>query len=102
MVQVEKYALTDDTKFGKIAASNAPTKWSKSTCGYCGVGCGLYVGSKDGKVIATKGDPAHPVSRGTLCPKGLSQHQMVQSDNRFETISSCDSRSIVASKTRRI
>ena len=83
-IQVEKYALTDDAKFGKVAAFTAPTKWFKSTCGYCGVGCGLYVGTKDGKVVATKGDPAHPVSRGTLCPKGLSQHHMVQSENRFE------------------
>ena len=48
------------------------------------MGCGLYVGTKDGKVVATKGDPANPESRGTLCPKGLSQHHMVQSENRFE------------------
>ncbi len=84
-IQVKKYALIDDAKFGKVAAFTAPSKWVKSTCGYCGVGCGLYVGTKDGKVVATKGDPTHPVSRGTLCPKGLSQHHMVQSENRFES-----------------
>ena len=84
-IQNEKYALVDDEKFGKVAASNAPTKWVKSTCGYCGVGCGLYIGTKEGKPVLVKGDPAHPVSRGTLCPKGLSQHKMVQSTNRLST-----------------
>ena len=84
-IQNEKYALVDDAKFGKVSAQNAPSKWVKSTCGYCGVGCGLYIGIKEGKPVATKGDPAHPVSRGTLCPKGLSQHKMVQSTNRLST-----------------
>jgi len=84
-IKVGKYALVDDDKFGKVSAQNAPSKWVKSTCGYCGVGCGLYVGIKDGKPVSTKGDPAHPVSRGTLCPKGLSQHKMVQSSNRLST-----------------
>ena len=82
-IKVEKYSLTDDKTFGKIAKEKAATKWSKSTCGYCGVGCGLYIGTKEGKAVSTKGDPSHPVSRGTLCPKGLSQHHMVQSSNRF-------------------
>ena len=50
-----------------------------------GVGCGLYIGVKDGKPVYTKGDPAHPVNKGTLCPKGLSEHEMVQSENRFTT-----------------
>ena len=82
-IQNEKYSLVDDATFGKVACENAPTQWSKSTCGYCGVGCGLYVGTKEGIPVNVKGDPAHPVSRGTLCPKGLSQHKMVQSSNRL-------------------
>ena len=82
-IKNEKYALTDDKKFGKVALKNAPDKWVRSTCGYCGVGCGLYIGVKDGKPVYTKGDPAHPVNKGTLCPKGLSEHEMVQSDNRY-------------------
>ena len=82
-IKNEKYALTDDKKFGKVALKNAPDNWVRSTCGYCGVGCGLYIGVKDGKPVYTKGDPAHPVNKGTLCPKGLSEHEMVQSDNRY-------------------
>ena len=79
----EKYALQDDNTFGKVAQEKAPDKWVRSTCGYCGVGCGLYIGVKNGLPTYTKGDPAHPVNKGTLCPKGLSEHEMVQSSNRF-------------------
>ena len=78
-----KYALRDDQTFGKVSQEKAPEKWIRSTCGYCGVGCGLYIGVKNGKPTYTKGDPAHPVNMGTLCPKGLSEHEMVQSSNRF-------------------
>ena len=84
-IKNEKYALSDDKTFGKVAMQKAPTSWVRSTCGYCGVGCGLYIGVKDGKPVYTKGDPKHPVNQGTLCPKGLSEHEMVQSENRFTT-----------------
>lgn len=81
----EKYALTNDKIFGKVALEKAPTSWVRSTCGYCGVGCGLYIGVKDGKTVYTKGDPKHPVNQGTLCPKGLSEHEIVNSINRYTT-----------------
>jgi len=81
-IKNDKYALVDDEIFGKVAKAKKPDKWVRSTCGYCGVGCGLYIGVKDGEPVYTKGDPAHPVSKGTLCPKGLSEHEMVRADNR--------------------
>jgi assimilatory nitrate reductase catalytic subunit len=81
-IKEEKYSYKKDKTFGTIAASNAPNKWVRSTCGYCGVGCGLYIGVKDGKPVRTKGDPTHPVNLGTLCPKGLTEHEMVTSSNR--------------------
>jgi assimilatory nitrate reductase catalytic subunit len=82
-IKNDKYALVDDKVFGKVAKQKAPDKWVRSTCGYCGVGCGLYIGVKDGIPTYTKGDPAHPVNMGTLCPKGLSEHEMVRSVNRY-------------------
>jgi len=82
-IKEEKYSYTKDMKFGIVAKNNAPDKWVRSTCGYCGVGCGLYIGVKDGKAVRTKGDPSHPVSKGTLCPKGIMEHQMVHSPNRI-------------------
>ena len=84
-IKEDKYSYTKDMEFGTIASHNAPDKWVRSTCGYCGVGCGLYIGVKDGKPVRTKGDPAHPVSKGTLCPKGLTEHEMVISSNRISS-----------------
>lgn len=48
-------------------------KYAKETpaiCCWCGCGCGLIVHSRDGVVIGVQGDPDHPISEGTLCPKG--------------------------------
>jgi len=84
-IKEEKYALIDDPIFGKVAKDKAPDKWVRSTCGYCGVGCGMYIGVKNGKAVYSKGDPLHSVNFGTLCPKGLSEHKMVYSDNRVTT-----------------
>ena len=82
-IKEEKYRLSDDPVFGRISDEKKPDKWVFSTCGYCGVGCGLYIGVKDGKAVYTKGNPKHDVNMGTLCPKGLSEHQMINADNRI-------------------
>jgi formate dehydrogenase major subunit len=42
----------------------------QSVCPYCAVGCGQLVYVKDGEVQHIEGDPASPISRGRLCPKG--------------------------------
>ena len=84
-IKIDKYKKADDRKFGKISKFKIPDEWVRSTCGYCGVGCGLYIGVKDGRPVYTKGDPSHPVSKGTLCPKGLTEHEMVDSNNRVTT-----------------
>jgi nitrate reductase NapA len=44
--------------------------WRKTPCRFCGVGCGLLVGVKDGRAVAVKGDPQSPVNRGLCCVKG--------------------------------
>ena len=52
-------------------------KTIKSTCSYCGVGCGLII-KKDAKnKVLVEGDPDHPVSRGMLCSKGRNLHYVV-------------------------
>ena len=84
-IKEDKYALVDDPIFGKVAKTKAPDRWVRSTCGYCGVGCGMYIGVKNGEAVYSKGDPLHPVNMGTLCPKGLSEHKMVRADNRIST-----------------
>lgn len=44
-------------------------RWVKGVCRYCGTGCGVMVGVKDGKAVAIKGDPNNH-NRGFLCLKG--------------------------------
>ena len=44
--------------------------WRKAPCRFCGVGCGLLIGVKDGKAQAVKGDPDSSVNRGLCCVKG--------------------------------
>jgi formate dehydrogenase major subunit len=53
-----------------------------SICPYCAVGCGQKVYVKDEKVVQIEGDPASPVSRGRLCPKGSATEQLVNSPKR--------------------
>src|ERR1700759_4133090 len=45
-------------------------KWSKAPCRFCGTGCGVMVGVKDGRVVATHGDTLAEVNRGLNCIKG--------------------------------
>jgi len=54
----------------------------QSICPYCAVGCGQLVYVKDGEVTHIEGDPASPVSRGRLCPKGQASKSYVQSPLR--------------------
>ncbi len=54
----------------------------ESVCPYCAVGCGQLVYVKDGEVIQIEGDPASPISRGRLCPKGAASKQLVTSPLR--------------------
>jgi formate dehydrogenase major subunit len=54
----------------------------QSVCPYCAVGCGQLVYVKDGKISQIEGDPASPISRGRLCPKGSASRGLVTSPLR--------------------
>ena len=47
---------------------------TKSTCPYCGVGCGVIIESTDTEITGVRGDPNHPANWGRLCSKGQSLH----------------------------
>lgn len=51
-----------------------PLKETKSTCPYCGVGCGVVIQSAGEQVIGVRGDPDHPANFGRLCTKGSTLH----------------------------
>ena len=53
-----------------------------SICPYCAVGCGQLVYVKEGEITHIEGDPASPISRGRLCPKGQASRSYVQSPLR--------------------
>src|SRR5438067_12650122 len=57
-----------------------------SVCPYCAVGCGLNVYVKDGKVIDIEGNPASPINRGTLCPKGSATFQYTVNPDRLTQV----------------
>lgn len=46
----------------------------KTTCSYCGVGCGIIVTNDATNGVTVKGDKDHPVNRGMLCSKGMNLH----------------------------
>lgn len=52
------------------AAAESGITWGKAPCRFCGTGCGVLVGVKGGRIVATKGDPQAPVNRGLNCIKG--------------------------------
>jgi len=55
----------------------------RSHCRICHGGCGVWVHVKDGRVIRIEGDPQSPISRGTLCPKGIASVQLAYHPNRL-------------------
>jgi anaerobic selenocysteine-containing dehydrogenase len=77
-----EYTYQKDPRFGHISSTRVADKWVKTTCGYCSVGCGMLVGTKDGKAVSVRGNPDHPVNVGKLCPKGLSEHHILDSPGR--------------------
>jgi len=57
--------------------------WVKSVCRYCGTGCGVLIGVKQGKVVAVKGDPKNEVNKGLLCAKGYYLPQILIAKDRL-------------------
>jgi assimilatory nitrate reductase catalytic subunit len=49
-------------------------KETRSTCPYCGVGCGVIIQSQGEQITGVRGDPDHPANFGRLCSKGSSLH----------------------------
>ena len=56
------------------AASALPTLETRSTCPYCGVGCGVIIEARGAQITGVRGDPDHPANFGRLCTKGSTLH----------------------------
>ena len=59
---------------------------ARSVCPYCAVGCAQKVYVTDEKVVQVEGDPASPISRGRLCPKGSATTQLVTGPHREQKV----------------
>ena len=51
-----------------------PLTQTRSTCCYCGTGCGVIVHSANEKIVNVEGDAQHPANFGKLCTKGNNLH----------------------------
>lgn len=58
-------------------------RWDKSACRFCGTGCGIMVATKNGKIVAVKGDPLAPVNRGLNCIKGYFNAKIMYGEDRI-------------------
>ena len=56
---------------------------TRSTCPYCGVGCGVLATRQPDGSVAIKGDPEHPANFGKLCSKGLALGETFGAEQRL-------------------
>jgi nitrate reductase NapA len=72
-----------ETARAAAAEAEAGWQWDKSVCRFCGTGCGIMVATKDGRIVATKGDPDAPVNRGLNCIKGYFNGKILYGEDRL-------------------
>jgi len=58
-------------------------KTVKTTCPYCGVGCGVLASLDEEGVVSIEGDPDHPANYGRLCSKGMALGETIRLQNRL-------------------
>jgi formate dehydrogenase major subunit len=73
-------------KTRELLPKNFGAKVARSVCPYCAVGCGQLAFHKDGKLISIEGDPASPISRGRLCPKGADSFELITHAGRAKKV----------------
>ena len=68
----------------QVAEPGDPSlKWSKAPCRFCGTGCGVTVGVKDNRVMATHGDVQAEVNKGLNCVKGYFLSKIMYGEDRL-------------------
>lgn len=77
-------AMSQKTR--ELAPKNQGAEVARSVCPYCGVGCGQLVFHREGKLLSIEGDPASPISRGRLCPKGAASYELLTHPERLTRV----------------
>jgi len=62
-----------------------PAEEVKTICPYCGVGCSIYLGVRDNRIVSVRGDSEGPANRGSLCVKGRWGYDFVNHPERLRT-----------------
>ncbi len=65
-----------------VVERGQPTSWTRTTCAYCGTGCEMEVGVRDGEVIVARPVKDAPVNKGHLCVKGRYAHRFAHAKDR--------------------
>jgi len=66
-----------------LAKGKDDIRWDKAACRFCGTGCSVLIGTRDGKVVATQGDPDAPVNKGLNCIKGYFLSKIMYGKDRL-------------------
>ena len=66
-----------------LAQTDKSIRWDKAPCRFCGTGCGVMVGVRKNKVVATQGDPEAPVNKGLNCIKGYFLSKILYGKDRL-------------------
>ena len=66
-----------------VLAREQATKWTRTTCAYCGTGCEMSVGTNQNQIVVIKPLPDAPVSQGHLCVKGRYAFDFVSAADRI-------------------
>jgi formate dehydrogenase major subunit len=69
----------EDKSFVELGSA---TEWTKTTCPYCGTGCEMNVGKKNGRLVQIRPTMEAPVNHGHLCVKGRYAYDFVHSKDR--------------------
>ncbi|WP_419208751.1 periplasmic nitrate reductase subunit alpha [Photobacterium leiognathi subsp. mandapamensis] len=68
-----------------VSSDETKIKWDKAPCRFCGTGCSVLVGTQNGRVVATQGDPKAPVNKGLNCIKGYFLSKIMYGKDRLQT-----------------
>ena len=68
-----------------VSSDETAIKWDKAPCRFCGTGCSVLVGTQQGRVVATQGDPEAPVNKGLNCIKGYFLSKIMYGEDRLTT-----------------
>ncbi len=81
-------ACVDTCPTGALEDAGAPalgsaSQWTRTTCPYCGTGCEMTLGTRDGRIVSVQPVLDAPVSKGHLCVKGRYAFEFVSSPDRI-------------------